>query len=175
MRTKTSSKCQRHCIWARVDTDRFFLISAANIGPNLFHQARTVSWQMSMPRSLSRSSTCRNERGEADIHHHCKADNLGRGLEITEWVSHPLTLRKSLSALKQFCSDKALRLSRCRPVPHARRTPRHGRAVKYGAACPVEPRTFNPKRRPRSKPQPDAPRGAMDKLVLIPNATPHDR
>ena len=33
------------------------LISPANIGPNLFHQSRTVSWQMSIPRSHSRSST----------------------------------------------------------------------------------------------------------------------
>ena len=31
---------------------------------NLFHQARTVSWQISIPRSLSRSSTCRNDRGK---------------------------------------------------------------------------------------------------------------
>jgi hypothetical protein len=38
-------------------------ISAANSGPNLFHHSRTVSWQMSMPRSASRSSTLRNDRG----------------------------------------------------------------------------------------------------------------
>ena len=30
---------------ARRAADRFFLISAANIGPNRFHQNRTVSWQ----------------------------------------------------------------------------------------------------------------------------------
>ena len=30
-------------------------------GPNLFHQNRTVSWLMSMPRSCKRSSTFRNE------------------------------------------------------------------------------------------------------------------
>jgi hypothetical protein len=36
-------------------------MSAANIGPNLFHQNRTVSWQMSMPRSNSTSSTFRND------------------------------------------------------------------------------------------------------------------
>ena len=29
----------------------------ANIGPNRFHQYPTVSWQMSMPRSNSKSST----------------------------------------------------------------------------------------------------------------------
>ena len=32
-------------------------MSPANIGPNRFHHIRTVSWQMSMPRSNSRSST----------------------------------------------------------------------------------------------------------------------
>ena len=39
------------------------LMSAANSGPNRFHQYRTVSWQMSMPRSDSRSSTCRSDSG----------------------------------------------------------------------------------------------------------------
>jgi hypothetical protein len=39
-------------------------MSPANIGPNLFHQKRTVSWLMSMPRSNSRSSTFRNDRGK---------------------------------------------------------------------------------------------------------------
>ena len=38
-------------------------ISAANIGPNRFHQNRTVSWLMSIPRSASRSSTLRSESG----------------------------------------------------------------------------------------------------------------
>jgi len=38
-------------------------MSAAKIGPNLFHQARIVSWLMSMPRSCSRSSTFLNESG----------------------------------------------------------------------------------------------------------------
>ena len=42
---------------------RWRRMSAANIGPNLFHQSRTVSWQMSMPRSNSRSSTFRRHSG----------------------------------------------------------------------------------------------------------------
>jgi hypothetical protein len=42
---------------------RRFRISAANIGPNQFHQNRTVSWQISMPRSDSRSSTWRSYKG----------------------------------------------------------------------------------------------------------------
>jgi hypothetical protein len=36
-------------------------ISPANIGPNRVHHSRTVSWQMSMPRSNSRSSTLRSD------------------------------------------------------------------------------------------------------------------
>jgi len=39
-------------------------ILAANIGPNRFTHVRTVSWQMSMPRSKARSSTLRNDRGK---------------------------------------------------------------------------------------------------------------
>src|SRR5271165_1364415 len=42
---------------------RFFRISAGNIGPNRFHQNRTVSWLMSIPRSARRSSTLRNDSG----------------------------------------------------------------------------------------------------------------
>lgn len=43
--------------------NRFFLISAANIGPKRFHQWRTVSWRMSMLRSANRSSTFRSDSG----------------------------------------------------------------------------------------------------------------
>jgi hypothetical protein len=39
-------------------------MSAANSGPNRFHHNRTVSWQMSMPRSKSRSSTLRSDSGK---------------------------------------------------------------------------------------------------------------
>ena len=34
------------------------------IGPNLFHHSLTVSWQMSIPRSNSRSSTFRSDSGK---------------------------------------------------------------------------------------------------------------
>ena len=37
--------------------------SAANNGPKRFHQYRTVPWQMSMPRSHRRSSTCLSDKG----------------------------------------------------------------------------------------------------------------
>lgn len=50
-------------MWARIQSTRFLRISAANNGPNRFHQSLTVSWQMSMPRSNSRSSTLRSDRG----------------------------------------------------------------------------------------------------------------
>ena len=48
---------------ARILSTRLRRISAANIGPNLFHQKRTVSWLISMPRSCSRSSTLRSDSG----------------------------------------------------------------------------------------------------------------
>src|SRR6202044_2582618 len=61
--TNTSSKCQRHWGKRRRWATRFFRISAANIGPNRFHQNRTVSWLMSIPRSAKRSSTLRSDSG----------------------------------------------------------------------------------------------------------------
>src|SRR5450432_2922680 len=42
---------------------RVFRISTANTGPNRFHQNRTVSWLMSIPRSARRSSTLRSDSG----------------------------------------------------------------------------------------------------------------
>ncbi len=36
-------------------------MSPANNGPNLFHHSLTVSWQVSIPRPNSRSSTFRND------------------------------------------------------------------------------------------------------------------
>jgi hypothetical protein len=61
-RATPSSKCQRHLL-DRMPQTRRFRISAANIGPNRFHQNRTVSWLVSMPRSCKRSSTFRNDSG----------------------------------------------------------------------------------------------------------------
>jgi hypothetical protein len=43
-----------------------------------------------------------------DIHRHRQADNLGRRIEITEWVSHPQRLRAATVSLKPFCSDNAV-------------------------------------------------------------------
>ncbi len=48
------------------------------------------------------------QQRKADIHHDCQADDLGRSLEITEWISHRRMLRDVLSALKNSCSDNAV-------------------------------------------------------------------
>jgi len=40
--------------------------------------------------------------------HHRQADHFGRGLEISEWISHPKRLQNRESQLKPFCSDKAV-------------------------------------------------------------------
>src|SRR5271170_2113244 len=53
----------RHWGKPRMFATRLFRISAANIEPNRFHQNRTVSWLMSIPRSAKRSSTFRRESG----------------------------------------------------------------------------------------------------------------
>ena len=50
-------------VYARIWLTLFLRISAANNGPKRFHQNRTVSWLMSMPRSCRRSSTFRSESG----------------------------------------------------------------------------------------------------------------
>jgi len=44
-------------------TNKFEPAIAANIAPNRFHQNRTVSWQMSIPRSNRRPSTFRSGSG----------------------------------------------------------------------------------------------------------------
>ena len=44
-----------------------------------------------------------------DIHHHRQADDLGRTIEIAEWISHPTTLRTDPAPLKPICSDTAAR------------------------------------------------------------------
>jgi len=44
--TKTSSRCHRQCLQVRIRSTRRRRISAANIGPNLFHQNRTDSLQV---------------------------------------------------------------------------------------------------------------------------------
>ena len=57
------SKCQRNWMKPRTSAARLLQISAPNIGPNRFHQNRTVSWLMSIPRSASKSSTLCSDSG----------------------------------------------------------------------------------------------------------------
>ena len=38
---------------------------------------------------------------EADVHHHRQADDLGRSLEVPEWVTHQKTLRNQAHSLKR--------------------------------------------------------------------------
>ena len=44
---------------------------------------------------------------EANLHHHCKADDLRRGLEIEKWDLHPKTLQAAFRQLKPVSSDSA--------------------------------------------------------------------
>jgi hypothetical protein len=62
--TNTSSRCHFQWRTPRMALIRWRRMSAANKGPNLFHQKRIVSWQTSIPRSKSRSSTLRNDSGK---------------------------------------------------------------------------------------------------------------
>jgi hypothetical protein len=66
---------------------RLLRISAANIGPNLCHQNRTVSWQTSMPRSCSKSSTLRSESGKRMYVLTAQANDLGADAEVAERLS----------------------------------------------------------------------------------------
>src|SRR5271155_551449 len=85
---------------------RLSRISAANIGPNRFHQNRTVSWLMSIPRSASKSSTLRSDSGY--VHHHDQADDLWRAVEISERVAHGMKLPRRV-APRAISSDTAAR------------------------------------------------------------------
>ena len=56
---------------------RRFLISAANIGPNRFHQKRTVSWQISIPAFEQQIFDLSQRKRIPNVHHHREADDLG--------------------------------------------------------------------------------------------------
>lgn len=60
--THISSRCQRQRLYLLAEMRRF-LISLANNGPERHHHSRTVSWQISIPRSNSKSSTWRSDSG----------------------------------------------------------------------------------------------------------------
>ena len=55
---------------------RLLRISAANIGPNRFHQNRMVSWLISMPRSAARDPIDVAQRQRVShVHHHDQTDD----------------------------------------------------------------------------------------------------
>ncbi len=66
----------------------------ANIDPSFMKQV------LDLPQRQRKSNT----------HHHGQADDLGRGLEIAEWVAHPRRLRDELYRLKPVSSDNAIRV-----------------------------------------------------------------
>ncbi len=47
---------------------------------------------------------------KSDIHYHCQADNLGRAIEIAEWIAHCRRLRNLAGTLKPIYSDNAMQL-----------------------------------------------------------------
>ena len=59
-------------------------ISAANIGPNRFHQNRTVSWPALGQQILDVAQRQR----VSHVHHHDQTDNLWRAVEISERIAH---------------------------------------------------------------------------------------
>ena len=82
-------------------------ISAANSGPNLFHQKRTVSWQMSTPHSDNRSSTFPQRQRVPDIQRHRHADHPRRRVETAERIGRP----GHFSVLPAPCPDGSFSLT----------------------------------------------------------------
>src|SRR5271166_1630107 len=71
----------------RMFATRLFLISAANIGPNRFHQNRTVSWLMSNPALGQQTLDVAQGQRVSHIQHHHQPDDLRRAVKISERVS----------------------------------------------------------------------------------------
>src|SRR5208282_4334742 len=85
--TKTSSKCQRHWGKRRMFATRLFRISAANIGPNRFHQNRTVSWLMFDPALGQRILDVAQRQRVPHVHHYDQTNHLWRAVEISKWAA----------------------------------------------------------------------------------------
>ena len=66
---------------------RLLRISAANIGPNQFHQNRTVSWLMSIPRGQEILDVAQRQ-WVSNVHHHHQTDDLRRAVEISKRIAH---------------------------------------------------------------------------------------
>ena len=74
----------------------YLRISLANMGPKRCHQSLTVSWQMSIPRSCSKCSTLRSDRGVFHVHHDHQPDHLRRVVEPEEGIGRRLTAGHAL-------------------------------------------------------------------------------
>ena len=53
----------------------------------------------------------------AEVQHHREADHLGRRVETTEWIFHPVRLTALPNRLKPISSDNAFREAKKRPSP----------------------------------------------------------
>ena len=84
---------------------RLFRISAANIGPNRFHQNRTISWLISIPRSAKRSSTLRKDSGYLTYIITTRRMTSGELLKYRNGCSWPKT--STAARGPKVCSDRA--------------------------------------------------------------------
>jgi hypothetical protein len=89
-----NAKCQRDWMRPRMCAARLLRISAANIGPNRFHQNRTVSWLMSILRSAREIFDVAQGQWISHVHHHHQTDDLRRAVEISERVVHSSSLAR---------------------------------------------------------------------------------
>jgi fatty acid desaturase len=60
---------------------RFLRISAANIGPNRFHQNRTVSWLISNPALGQEILDVAQRQRVSHVHHHDQTNDLQRAVK----------------------------------------------------------------------------------------------
>jgi hypothetical protein len=113
--TNTSSRCHCQCVPDRIRSTRLRRISTANIGPNLFHQNRTVSWLMSMPHSCRSIFHIPQRERKPQIHHNSQAYDLGARLKVTKGGTfcHPATLITRPARLKKSFSDSARKRNSC--------------------------------------------------------------
>src|SRR3984885_833282 len=100
---------------------RLLRISAAKIGPNRFHQNRTVSWLMSIPRPASRSSTLRSESGY-----------LTYVITARRMTSGELLKYRNRLLMAQAYNGHGLRLAVGLTLPPRRSTVKDGRVGIFG-------------------------------------------
>src|SRR5208337_642454 len=108
---------------------RLLRISAANIGANRFHQNRTVSWLMSIPRSARRSSTLRSDSGYRTYIITTRRITSWRAVEVSERVAHSPKLPRLYAggkiALTPPRNEVALATALARGAPVLSLGPKH--------------------------------------------------